>query len=294
MEQGEGTQLSYHKRVAHHVSGLGALSCLTDRLLNIRSLSGRVASAFRNSVAAYRALRGLKQTVSNAEPFRRQIRHAIEILHPTAAHPTKKGPSPTTRPYAAALPATIQSLVPARWRIDQTATDAGVVLLRHSLAAACPLLRNTGVGLQSVSLWVRHLVRDRVRTIHLQSGDEPTGLAAQGSASQLQARYPLLGTVPRAPIAIATPDMATRGGFPSVAPLNVLEPVQAVRGEQNVLGNSPRETRPAIADTVEGRDAAVAHLDGFDLGQWVVNHLERQLLRPRSGMAGVDPRVTPL
>jgi hypothetical protein len=36
------------------------------------------------------------------------------------------------------------------------------------------------------------------------------------------------------------------------------------------------------------------HLDGSALGRWTVQHLERALGKPATGMTGVDPRATPL
>ncbi len=35
------------------------------------------------------------------------------------------------------------------------------------------------------------------------------------------------------------------------------------------------------------------HLDGSALGRWAVDHLQRTLSRPATGMTGVDPRATP-
>jgi hypothetical protein len=33
------------------------------------------------------------------------------------------------------------------------------------------------------------------------------------------------------------------------------------------------------------------HLDGASLGRWTVDHLQRTLSKPASGMTGVDPRA---
>jgi hypothetical protein len=38
--------------------------------------------------------------------------------------------------------------------------------------------------------------------------------------------------------------------------------------------------------------ASIIHLDGSALGQWAVQHLERTLGRPSTGMTGVDPRAS--
>jgi hypothetical protein len=40
------------------------------------------------------------------------------------------------------------------------------------------------------------------------------------------------------------------------------------------------------------RGASTVHLDGATLGQWTIQHLERALAKPTSGMTGVDPRAS--
>jgi hypothetical protein len=35
------------------------------------------------------------------------------------------------------------------------------------------------------------------------------------------------------------------------------------------------------------------HIDGSVLGRWAVQHLERALGKPATGMTGVDPRASP-
>ena len=50
--------------------------------------------------------------------------------------------------------------------------------------------------------------------------------------------------------------------------------------EQKQTGSSPK----AFASTL--------HLDGTSLGRWAVQHLERVLSKPSSGITGIDPRAT--
>ena len=45
----------------------------------------------------------------------------------------------------------------------------------------------------------------------------------------------------------------------------------------------PQHSRPA---------SSTLHIDGSALGRWVVQHLERALGKPATGMTGVDPRAT--
>ena len=45
-----------------------------------------------------------------------------------------------------------------------------------------------------------------------------------------------------------------------------------------------RRSRPAVS---------TIHLDGSALGRWTIQHLERALGKPATGMTGVDPRATP-
>jgi hypothetical protein len=48
-------------------------------------------------------------------------------------------------------------------------------------------------------------------------------------------------------------------------------------------GGQPRRGGPAVA---------TLHIDGSALGRWAVQHLERALGKPATGMTGVDPRAT--
>jgi hypothetical protein len=47
--------------------------------------------------------------------------------------------------------------------------------------------------------------------------------------------------------------------------------------------NQPQRSRPTVA---------TLHIDGAALGRWTVQHLERALGKPATGMTGVDPRAT--
>ena len=48
-------------------------------------------------------------------------------------------------------------------------------------------------------------------------------------------------------------------------------------------GAQPQHNRPAVS---------TLHIDGSALGRWAVQHLERALGKPATGMTGVDPRAT--
>jgi hypothetical protein len=62
---------------------------------------------------------------------------------------------------------------------------------------------------------------------------------------------------------------------------------------------SPYQTRPQYPDAtagnsqIQGNKAAVStiHIDGSALGRWTIQHLERALGKPTTGMTGVDPRA---
>jgi hypothetical protein len=57
---------------------------------------------------------------------------------------------------------------------------------------------------------------------------------------------------------------------------------------------SPDRTRSVNEDQSQHvrSPAATLHIDGSVLGRWAVQHLERALGRPATGMSGVDPRAT--
>jgi hypothetical protein len=47
--------------------------------------------------------------------------------------------------------------------------------------------------------------------------------------------------------------------------------------------NQPKRGKPTVS---------TLHIDGSALGRWTVQHLERALGKPATGMTGVDPRAT--
>jgi hypothetical protein len=48
-------------------------------------------------------------------------------------------------------------------------------------------------------------------------------------------------------------------------------------------GDQSQSSRPTVS---------TLHIDGSALGRWTVQHLERALAKPSTGMTGVDPRAT--
>jgi hypothetical protein len=58
------------------------------------------------------------------------------------------------------------------------------------------------------------------------------------------------------------------------------------------LSPDPDETPGDSQPQHNGSPVAMLHIDGSALGRWVIQHLERALGKPATGMTGVDPRVT--
>jgi hypothetical protein len=54
-------------------------------------------------------------------------------------------------------------------------------------------------------------------------------------------------------------------------------------GDGTAEGGQPQRGSPAVS---------TLHIDGSALGRWAVQHLERTLGKPATGMTGVDPRAT--
>jgi hypothetical protein len=59
-------------------------------------------------------------------------------------------------------------------------------------------------------------------------------------------------------------------------------------GVPDGAGPLPQSPPPGQA----ARGASTVHLDGAALGRWAIQHLERALSKPPSGMTGIDPRFT--
>ena len=59
------------------------------------------------------------------------------------------------------------------------------------------------------------------------------------------------------------------------------------------LSSSGQDGTTESAQRQHGRSAvSTLHIDGSALGRWAVQHLERALGKPATGMTGVDPRAT--
>jgi hypothetical protein len=56
-------------------------------------------------------------------------------------------------------------------------------------------------------------------------------------------------------------------------------------GPEGALSYQPQQGKASSAATV--------HIDGSALGRWTIQHLERALGKPATGMTGVDPRASP-
>jgi hypothetical protein len=54
----------------------------------------------------------------------------------------------------------------------------------------------------------------------------------------------------------------------------------------------PRALEPGSSQFNPAAAASTLHLDGAALGRWAIEHLERSLARPPSGMTGIDPRIS--
>jgi hypothetical protein len=70
--------------------------------------------------------------------------------------------------------------------------------------------------------------------------------------------------------------------------------------DQKEVGTRESGMRPSEPDSragaKPGKGTAAApctlHIDGSALGRWAIQHLERTLARPATGMTGVDPRAS--
>jgi len=94
------------------------------------------------------------------------------------------------------------------------------------------------------------------------------------------------------------------GSFPPVPSLEIMPiprqsapaaPTPATKPPSDVPDNRGELVGPpTLPETAAPQPTqADLYIDGAVLGRWVTRHLERQLVRPPSGIAAVDPRLTP-
>lgn len=55
--------------------------------------------------------------------------------------------------------------------------------------------------------------------------------------------------------------------------------------------NGARTTTERKSEGPQASPGSIVHIDGSALGRWAIQHLERALAKPASGMTGVDPRA---
>jgi hypothetical protein len=80
----------------------------------------------------------------------------------------------------------------------------------------------------------------------------------------------------------------------SFAPASESAPSRQHFASQSNSWSSDRDADDRNVQTQSKRSAvSTIHLDGSALGRWTVQHLERALGKPATGMTGVDPRATP-
>jgi len=80
--------------------------------------------------------------------------------------------------------------------------------------------------------------------------------------------------------------IAAQQAAPSPTTKTRAAPPDAQDDRRSVEPSMPPDAAPQFAQ-------ADLYIDGAVLGRWVTRHLERQLIRPPSGIAAVDPRLTP-
>jgi hypothetical protein len=66
--------------------------------------------------------------------------------------------------------------------------------------------------------------------------------------------------------------------------------VPDANGQSSSVKRNGSSSHDAEQGTAKGR--ATIHLDGSALGRWAIQHLERTLGKPATGMTGVDPRAS--
>jgi len=270
------------------------LQRMTEILLQVRALSSIGNSAFRRSFVVYsRRVRRRGNKLLPDEPARPA---ALSCSVHTEALTGYRLPSP-----AAGLPRDeIAAVFRGRDRANPLRMNSGAsyslttrrsdwvgarrsVITKGSAGEPGP----TPVALQFPPTWsVAEHSRNLLAPSNRLAGRAHAKLLPHAAGDSLRAERPMhlrptsswgeARTVSFAPMASLVP--------PAGVDLP-MRPAVKTRDEQCHENDRERNSAPALIGE---------SFDGGALGQWMVDYLEHQLLRPRFGMTGVDPRVTPL
>ena len=118
----------------------------------------------------------------------------------------------------------------------------------------------------------------------------PTDRHGPQSLSLTQSKKTAAATLP----GFTQPKATTGRRFQVHPPISAPQVDAEFRRASNLTVQSPMPSGSAGSDSVQPKvaTASTLHLDGSALGRWALQHLERSLGGPTTGMTGIDPRAS--
>jgi len=203
------------------------------------------------------------------------------------------------RPRVAIRPITDPAIPPAHMRVLSTMMVLAQIRT-HNVSWAARAIKGLGIHAQRVfSSRVDRSEYSNAPGRRRPSNDIPNrGPIPQSSpsvAGSLPSSIPVSAWASYLPMAKSSNRSAGVSGLVRAAP-----PPPEGEADARPFPFDDRQPHPEARDNVSDHDsyprkassAATIHIDGSALGRWAIQHLERALGKPTTGMTGVDPRAT--
>jgi len=272
--------------------------------------------------------KSLARPVSTAVPVAADTLQALEPAVPpvqsSSAAPTPEWPADCVRPFTPmSMPATAEVTVrpapvfvgitppPATVRPDAPPSRKTAQVVSALPVAAAPTVpppppraeapsAPAAVLPEKLAVLASRILPERLAGTSVPPLQAPATTAPQRAPLPPRPELPLasIPTVypqdpPSAPFAVIQTSAAIETGIaaqqaaPSPTPKSRAAPPQDAQDDRRSV------EPPPLPDAAPQLAQADLYIDGAVLGRWVTRHLERQLIRPPSGIAAVDPRLTP-
>lgn len=277
---------------AHRLSP-SVLNNLADRFLGVRRMSLRAAGAFRQPLALYRPLPTrpaiATQSVGSALPdhVAATALQANRAISMRGGERADKGKHPKMlRANAAGRASTLRSLAPGG------AMNVNAHM-RPNMAGAGFIVRPVAVRQYTSALRNCAAIRPAIPAEYQRGGYRGSRADMTRGATVAPRRIFSGSPVPELRTTVAGYD-ANGYRIQSLAPIGRQASIEELRRERSALPDrQPPEGNDFFGGVGERSRAVDPYPDRSELARWMTDYLERQILRPRLGMTGVDPRMTP-
>ena len=293
MQTADQTQEAHPGSTSEGRLSAGALRNLADRVLGARLMAQRAAGAFRQSVARYRPYAARSRTAVGNDRPGHQPHLAGPLPHASGERPVSNSLRATNRPHARLARANPSGFA-LKSRQSASAIASGV-FGRTGPSTMVPEASLQRIVIRLYGSFARAgaAVRQATPSENREGTRRSSRTEVTERGSITPSRVPVWPSVRTLRFSTGR-DHTGECWIQSFAPISVPVPMRELRPDTRAFRDQGQ--RPAdemSGGSVEGSGRADPYLDRYELGRWMTDYLERQMLRPKLGMTDVDPRVTP-